>query len=116
MQGHLEKLLLILDDVMALNELRRVKSLRFSQHCRRQRVMSEIFRRVTSPGKDVVDPRTVVAAFGAGMFRSCSRGHAPGPSKCARRAPWERGIEVHTVNEDYTSQLCNSCHKKVKPL
>jgi hypothetical protein len=107
---------LILDDGLALNGLRRVKSLRFSQHCRRQRVMSEICKRITSPGKDVVDPRPVVVAFVVGMFSSCSRGHAPAPVKGVRRALRKRGIEVHDVNEDYTSQLCNSCHKKVKPL
>jgi transposase len=28
----------------------------------------------------------------------------------------ERGIEVHDVNEDYSSQLCNSCRKKVTSL
>jgi hypothetical protein len=52
MQGHLAKLLLILDDVLALNGLRR--NLRFSQHCRRRRVMSEIRKRITSSGKGVV--------------------------------------------------------------
>jgi hypothetical protein len=116
MQRHLAKLLLILDDLLALNGLRRVKILRSSKHFRRQRVMSEICKRVTSPGKDVVDPRPVMVAFGAGMFRSFSRGHAPGPVKGVRQALRERGIEVHDVNEDYTGQLCSSCHKKVKAL
>jgi hypothetical protein len=50
------------------------------------------------------------------MFNSCSRGHAPAPVKGVRRALRERGIGVHDVNEDYTSQLCSSFHKKVKPL
>jgi hypothetical protein len=37
------------------------------------------------------------------MFSSCSRGHAPEPVKGVRQALRERGIEVHDVNEDYTS-------------
>jgi hypothetical protein len=119
MQEHLKKLLLILDDVLALNGLRRVKSLRFSQHCWRQRVMFEICKRITSPGKDVVDPRPVVVAFGVGMFSSCSRGHAPGPVKGVRQALRERGIEVNDVNETTrascataaTSTLCTKGEK-----
>jgi hypothetical protein len=103
MQGHFAKLFLILDDVLALNGLRRVKSLPLSQHCRRQRVMSEICKRITSPGKDVVDLRPVVVAFGASMLSSFSRGHAPGPVKGVRQAMRERGIEVHDVKTTRTS-------------
>ena len=58
----------------------------------------------------------MVVAFGAGMFSSCSRGHAPGPVKGVRRALRERGVELYDVNEDYTSQLCNCCHGKVVPM
>jgi hypothetical protein len=78
--------------------------------------MSEICKRVTFPGKGSVDPRPVVMAFDAGMFSSCSRGHAPGPVKGARRALRERGIKVRDMSEDYTSQFFNRCHEKVKAL
>ncbi|RLN26509.1 hypothetical protein BBJ28_00024584, partial [Nothophytophthora sp. Chile5] len=116
MMAHLEQLFLILNRVLALNGLRRVRGLRFSQHCLRQRVMYDICDRITSPGAAVEDDRPVVVAFGAGMFSSCSRGHCPGPVKGVRRALRERGVEMYDVNEDYTSQLCNCCHGKVVPM
>jgi hypothetical protein len=40
MYRQLAKLFLIFDNVLALNGLRRAQSLRFSHHCRRQRVES----------------------------------------------------------------------------
>ena len=114
MRAHIAALFRILDRVLALNGLSRVRGLRFSQHCRRQRVMYDICERITAPaGKD---DRPVVVAFGAGMFSSCSGGHAPGPVKGVRRALRERGVEMYDVNEDYTSQLCNCCHSKVVPM
>ncbi|RLN94995.1 hypothetical protein BBJ28_00019981, partial [Nothophytophthora sp. Chile5] len=127
MMAHLEQLFLILNRVLALNGLRRVRGLtlnglqrvrglRFSQPCLRQRVMYDICDRITSSGAAVEDDRPVVVAFGAGMFSSCSRGHCPGPVKGVRRALRERGVEMYDVNEDYTSQLCNCCHGKVVPM
>ena len=112
---HITALFLILDRVLALNGRRRVRDLRFSQHCRRQRVMGDICSRITSP-VDEDDMRPVVVAFGAGMFSSSSRYHAPGPVKEVRTALRKRGVEVYDVEEDYTSQLCNSCHVKVVPM
>ena len=95
--------------------MRRVRSMRFSQHCLRQRVMYDISQRITSSA-DPSDNRPVVVAFGAGMFSSCSRGHCPGPVKEVRKALKRRGVEVYDVNEDYSSQLCNCCHTKVVPM
>ena len=114
MMTHIAELFRILDRVLALNGLSRVRGLRFSQHCLRQRVMYDICERITAPMGE--DDRPVVVAFGAGMFSSCSRGHAPGPVKGVRRALRERGVEMYDVNEDYTSQLCNCCHSKVVPM
>ena len=114
MKAHIAELFLILDRVLALNGLRRARGLRFSQHCLRQRVMYDICERITASAGE--DDRPVVVAFGAGMFSSCSRGHAPGPVKGVRRALRERGVEMYDVNEDYTSQLCNCCHSKVVPM
>ena len=113
MMAHLVELFLILDRVLALNGMRRVRGMRFSQHCLRQRVMYDICKRITDAGED---DRPVVVAFGAGMFSSCSRGHCPGPVKGVRKALRERGVEMYDVNEDYTSQLCNCCHGKVVPM
>jgi hypothetical protein len=98
--------------VLALIWLRLVQSLRFSQHCRRQRVMSESYKRIMSPGKEVVDLCPVVVAFGAGMFSSCFCGYAPGPVIGVRQVLRERGIVVHGVNKDYKSQLSKSCQRK----
>ena len=116
MMAHIQQLFLILDRVLALNGMRRVRSMRFSQHCLLQRVMYDICERITSPGVAVDDERPVVVAFGAGMFSSCSRGHAPGPVKAVRRALRQRGFELYDINEDYTSQLCNCCHGKLVPM
>lgn len=114
-QLHMTALFKILDRLLQLNGRRRVRSLRFSQHGLRQRVMYDICQRVTaSPNNG--DNRPVVVAFGAGMFSSVSRGHCPGPVKGVRRALRERGVEMYEVNEDYTSQLCNGCHCKVVPM
>ena len=57
-----------------------------------------------------MDTRDVVVAFGA------SKGHAPGPVKAVRDALRKKGVEVHDVQEDYTSQLCNTCLCKVVPM
>jgi hypothetical protein len=115
MLAHIAELFKILDRLLQLNGMRRVRGLRFSQHCLRQRVMYDICQRITASA-DVPDKRPVVVAFGAGMFSSCSRGHCPGPVKEVRKALRRRGVEVYDVNEDYTSQLCNCCHNKVVPM
>ena len=115
MLAHIAELFNILDRLLQLNGMRRVRSMRFSQHCLRQRVMYDICQRITASA-DPSDKRPVVVAFGAGMFNSCSRGHCPGPVKAVRKALRRRGVEVYDVNEDYTSQLCNSCHSKVVPM
>ena len=115
MLAHIAELFKILDRLLQLNGMRRVRSMRFSQHCLRQRVMYDISQRITSSA-DPSDNRPVVVAFGAGMFSSCSRGHCPGPVKEVRKALKRRGVEVYDVNEDYSSQLCNCCHTKVVPM
>ena len=114
MRTHIAELFLILDRILALNGERRVRDMRFSQHCLRQRVMYGICERITATSEE--DDRPVVVTFGAGMFSSSSRGHAPGPVKGVRKALKKRGVELYDVNEDYTSQLCNSCHGKVVPM
>ena len=114
LQLHVDALFKILDRLLQLNGSRRVRSLRFSQHGLRQRVMYDICQRITAPVGE--DERPVVVAFGAGMFSSCSRGHCPGPVKGVRRALRERGVELYDVNEDYTSQLCHCCYNKVVPM
>ena len=111
MRAHIVALFLILDRVLALNGLGRVRGLRFSHRCLRQRVMYDICERITPPKAE--DDRPVVVAFGAGMSSSCSGGHVPGPVKGVRRALRECGVEMYDVNENYTSQLCNCCHSKV---
>jgi hypothetical protein len=111
-RAHITELFKILDRVLDLNDLSRVRGLRFSQHCLRQRVMYDICERITATTEED-DDRPVVVAFGAGMFSSCSRGHAPGPVKGVRKALRKRGVEMYDVNKDYTSQLCNCCHSKV---
>ena len=112
MLAHIAELFKILDRLLQLNGMRRVRGLRFSQHCLRQRVMYDICQRITASA-DPSDKRPVVVAFGAGMFSSCSRGHCPGPVKEVRKALRRRRIDV---NEDYTNQLCNCCHNKVVPM
>ena len=78
LQLHIDALFKILDRLLQLNGRRRVRSLRFSQHGLRQRVMYNICQRITAPVGE--DEHPVVVAFGAGMFSSCSRGHYPGPA------------------------------------
>lgn len=78
--SHIRELYTILPAVVQLNCERRVRSLRFSQHCLSQRVMHDICNRILA-SDDPTDDRLVVVAFGAAMFSSCSRGHAPGPVK-----------------------------------
>jgi hypothetical protein len=114
MAMHISELFKILERVLQLNGRRRVRSLRFSQHCLRQRVMYDICKRITEGCEG--DERRPVAAFGAGMFSSSGKGHAPGPVKEVRKALRRRGVEVYDVNEDYTSQLCHCCHNKVVPM
>ena len=114
MRTHIVALFGILDRVLELNGKRRVRSLKFSQHCLRQRVMYDICKRITDGCEG--DKRSPVVAFGAGMFSSCSKGHAPGPVKEVRRALRRRGVAVYDVQEDYTSQLCNGCKEKLVPM
>jgi hypothetical protein len=53
MHAHIQALFLVLDRLLDSNRLRRVPSLRCSQHCRRQRVMSDICKRIMLVTKEL---------------------------------------------------------------
>ena len=116
MRVHISRLLALIDPILLHHGARRVRSMRFTQYGRKQKVMEEICDRIVRGGVSDEDERPVIVAFGAGMFSSCSSGHCPGPVKGVRKALRRRGEEVHDVNEDYTSQLCCCCHKRVEPM
>ena len=112
---HIGALFKIINAVLAHNFRNRVRCLKFTQFGRKQKVMHDICQRICQPVNED-DDRAVVVAFGAGMFSSSSKGHCPGPVKGVRRALRSRGVEVSDVNEDYTSQLCSTCHQKIEPM
>ena len=107
MEVHIYELFIILDRVLELNGRRRVRDQRFSQYCLRQRVMHDICKRITT-SPDTTDKRSTVVAFGAGMFSSCSRGHAPGPVKGVRRALRDRA-SMRTTPVSCATVATQSC-------
>jgi Putative transposase DNA-binding domain len=115
MERHIRAVYQILDKILELNGKRRVRGLRFGQYVRRQKVMHDICTRIIA-NPDKSDTRKVVVAFGAGMFSSSSKGHAPGPVKGIRKALRRKNVEIYDVNEDYTSQLCHCCYEKLVPM
>ena len=112
---HIQCLLQMFDKVLELNGKRRVRSLRFTQYGRRQRVMHDICERIVKKPTET-DDRPVIVAFGDAGFSSSSLGHAPGPVKAVRKALRQKKVELYDVNEYNTSKLCHGCHKVLEPM
>jgi hypothetical protein len=78
--------------------------------------MHDICVRITECNSDANDSRPVIVAYGAATFSASSSGQCAGPVKGVRKALRQHGVEMYDVYEDYTSQLCSCCHKKLEPM
>lgn len=134
LQAHITALLVLLKDLLMLNMKRRVRSLRFSQHARIQRVTEAVVNRILAPAtlpapatgavgqaqQHPASPRrqaAVVVAFGNAHFSSTSRGYAPAPVQRVKQAlSYRDNVELVLIDEDYTSQLCHRCHNKLQSV
>jgi hypothetical protein len=113
---HIKYLARLIPSIATHYSKRRMREINFTQHSHQQKVMQSVSRCVTHGGNGVFkdDTRPVVVAFGSALFNV--KGHRRAPIKGIRNKLLSDGVEIYLVNEDYTSQLCSTCHEQLIPM